>query len=247
MARPHRIWVVDDDPELRQLLAHYLGEQGYQVRCLENGAQLAARLSGQLGGERPDLLVLDLMLPDEDGLSLLRRLRDSDDSLPVLMLTARADGVDRIIGLEQGADDYLAKPFLPRELSARIAAVLRRHQSSGTPGSASTTAQETVRFGRCVFDPRGRTLERDGEAVPITSGECDLLSVLVQHPQRPLSRERLIALARGPASETDSRSMDVQISRLRKLIESDPRRPRHLQTVWGYGYVFVPDGIPHGR
>jgi len=246
MAQPHRIWVVDDDPELRQLLADYLGEEGYRVRCLESGAQLTARLEGRLGGERPDLLVLDLMLPGEDGLSLLRRLRDSGDSLPVLMLTARADGVDRIIGLEQGADDYLAKPFLPRELSARIAAVLRRHQGKGEPGSAAGS-QEVVRFGACVFDPQRRSLERDGEAVPITSGECDLLSVLVQHPQRPLSRERLIELARGPASETDSRSMDVQISRLRRMIEPDPRRPRYLQTVWGYGYVFVPEGQPRDR
>jgi len=245
MAQPHRIWVVDDDPELRQLLAQFLGEEGYRVRCLESGAQLTARLEGRLGGERPDLLVLDLMLPGEDGLSLLRRLRDSGDSLPVLMLTARADGVDRIIGLEQGADDYLAKPFLPRELSARIAAVLRRRHTNS--GQASPLAPEVVRFGPCVFDPLARSLERDGASVPITSGECELLSVLVQHPQRPLSRERLIELARGPASETDSRSMDVQISRLRRLIEPDPRRPRYLQTVWGYGYVFVPEGQPRGR
>ena len=245
MARPHRIWVVDDDPELRQLLARYLGEQGYAVRCLETGAQLMARLQGLLGGERPDLLVLDLMLPDEDGLSLLRRLRDGGDLLPVLMLTARADGVDRIIGLEQGADDYLAKPFLPRELSARIAAVLRRHQGQGEAGEA--LPPEEVRFGGCVFDPLRRSLQRDGETVPITSGECDLLAVLVRHPHRPLSRERLIELARGPASDTDGRSMDVQISRLRRLVEADPRRPRYLQTVWGYGYVFVPDGQPRGR
>lgn len=245
MARPQRIWVVDDDPELRQLLARYLGDQGYQVRCLETGAQLKARLQGQLGGERPDLLVLDLMLPDEDGLSLLRRLRDSGDPLPVLMLTARADGVDRIIGLEQGADDYLAKPFLPRELTARIAAVLRRHQGEG--GAAGALPAETVSFGGCEFDPLRRSLRRDGEPVAITSGECALLSVLVQHPHRPLSRERLIELARGPASETDGRSMDVQMSRLRRLVEADPRRPRYLQTVWGYGYVFVPDGQPRGR
>jgi two-component system phosphate regulon response regulator OmpR len=123
MARPRRIWVVDDDPELRTMLAGYLTEQGYAVRALADGEQLRARLEGHLGGERPDLLVLDLMLPGSDGLSLLRRLRDDGDDLPVLLLSARADGVDRIIGLEQGADDYLAKPFLPRELTARIAAV----------------------------------------------------------------------------------------------------------------------------
>jgi two-component system phosphate regulon response regulator OmpR len=240
--------VVDDDPELRQLLACYLGDQGYQVRCLENGIQLTARLQGQLGGERPDLLVLDLMLPGDDGLTLLRRLRDSGDDLPVLMLTARADGVDRIIGLEQGADDYLAKPFLPRELTARIEAVLRRRQRPDPgPAGPEGAAGEPVRFGDCVFDPVRRTLERAGAEVPITSGEWELLSVFVRHPHRPLSRQRLIDLARGPDSETDSRSMDVQVSRLRRLIEVDPRLPRHLQTVWGYGYVFVPDGRPRSR
>ena len=129
MTAAHRIWVVDDDPELRQMLAGYLGNQGYQVRCLADGTQLMARLAGNLGGKRPDLVVLDLMLPGEDGLTLLRRIRDGDDDLPVLLLSARGDAVDRIIGLEQGADDYLAKPFLPRELTARIEAVLRRRSS----------------------------------------------------------------------------------------------------------------------
>ncbi|MEB3243095.1 MAG: response regulator [Cyanobacteriota bacterium] len=242
MTRPHRIWVVDDDPEVRSLLASYLQEQGYAVRTLADGAQLQARLEGRLGGERPDLLVLDLMLPGEDGLTLLRRLRDGGDSLPVLMLTARADGVDRIIGLEQGADDYLAKPFLPRELTARIEAILRRR---GLPPSGSPRAEgEEVRFGHCLVDLATREVRRDGEALAITSGEFALLAAFVAHPHRPLSRERLIELARGPTSETESRSMDVQISRLRKLIEPDPARPRYVQTVWGYGYVFVPDGKP---
>ena len=224
------------------MLATYLGEQGYAVRCLEGGPQLLARLEGRLGKERPDLLVLDLMLPGDDGLTLLRRLRDGGDDLPVLMLTARADGVDRIIGLEQGADDYLAKPFLPRELTARIEAVLRRRRRS--PSGSPQPESPPVRFGTCRFDPASRTLERDGAAVTITSGEFSLLAVFVQHPQRPLSRQRLVELARGPGSDTDSRSMDVQVSRLRRLIEPDPARPRYLQTVWGYGYVFVPDGQP---
>lgn len=224
------------------MLATYLGEQGYAVRCLEGGPQLLARLEGRLGPERPDLLVLDLMLPGDDGLTLLRRLRDGGDDLPVLMLTARADGVDRIIGLEQGADDYLAKPFLPRELTARIEAVLRRRRRS--PSGSPQPESQPVHFGTCRFDPASRTLERDGAAVTITSGEFSLLAVFVQHPQRPLSRQRLVELARGPGSDTDSRSMDVQVSRLRRLIEPDPARPRYLQTVWGYGYVFVPDGQP---
>lgn len=238
MGRPHRIWVVDDDPDLRQLLSAYLGEQGYEVRCMGDGAQLMARLEGQ----RPDLLVLDLMLPGDDGLSLLRRLRDGADDLPVLMLTARADAVDRIIGLEQGADDYLAKPFLPRELTARIEAVLRRR---GTlPGGLPQPDGARIAFGDLEVDLAARTLERHGEALTITGGEFALLAAFVQHPHRPLSRERLIELARGPGSDTDSRSMDVQVSRLRRLIEPEPARPRYVQTVWGYGYVFVPDGKP---
>jgi two-component system phosphate regulon response regulator OmpR len=245
MGRPHRIWVVDDDPEVRSLLASYLSEQGYSVRTLADGAQLKARLDGQLGGERPDLLVLDLMLPGEDGLTLLRRLRDGGDPLPVLMLTARADGVDRIIGLEQGADDYLAKPFLPRELTARIEAILRR-RAPGPSGSPQAEG-DCVRFGECTVDLATRELRGPEGALPITSGEFALLAAFVRHPHRPLSRERLIELARGPSSETESRSMDVQISRLRKLIEPDPARPRYVQTVWGYGYVFVPDGQPRQR
>jgi two-component system phosphate regulon response regulator OmpR len=237
-ARSHRVWVVDDDAEIRRMLATYLGEQGYDVRTLANGAQLMARLQAQ----RPDLVVLDLMLPGDDGLTLLRRLRDADDDLPVLMLTARGDAVDRIIGLEQGADDYLAKPFLPRELTARIEAVLRRR--GRLAGGRPVPEGERIRFGDNEIDLATRTLERGGRPVPITSGEFALLAAFVQHPQRPLSRERLIDLARGPDSETDSRSMDVQVSRLRRLIEPDPGRPRYVQTVWGYGYVFVPDGRP---
>jgi two-component system phosphate regulon response regulator OmpR len=238
MGRPHRIWVVDDDPDLRQLLSTYLGDQGYEVRCMGDGAQLMARLEGQ----RPDLLVLDLMLPGDDGLTLLRRLRDGDDDLPVLMLTARADAVDRIIGLEQGADDYLAKPFLPRELTARIEAVLRRR---GTlPGGLPQPDGARIGFGDLEVDLAARTLERQGETLTITGGEFALLAAFIQHPHRPLSRERLIELARGPGSDTDSRSMDVQVSRLRRLIEPEPARPRYVQTVWGYGYVFVPDGKP---
>ncbi|MBD2548335.1 response regulator [Microcystis elabens FACHB-917] len=238
MGRPHRIWVVDDDPDLRQLLSTYLSEQGYEVRCMGDGAQLMARLEGQ----RPDLLVLDLMLPGDDGLTLLRRLRDGADDLPVLMLTARADAVDRIIGLEQGADDYLAKPFLPRELTARIEAVLRRR---GTlPGGLPQPDGARIAFGDLEVDLAARTLERHGETLTITGGEFALLAAFVQHPHRPLSRERLIELARGPLSDTDSRSMDVQVSRLRRLIEPEPARPRYVQTVWGYGYVFVPDGKP---
>ncbi len=241
MSRAHTIWVVDDDPELRQLLSSYLTDQGYEVRCLNDGRQLIARLEFQ----RPDLVVLDLMLPGEDGLTLLRRLRDNQDDLPVVMLTAKGEAVDRIIGLEQGADDYLAKPFLPRELTARIEAVLRRR--GNLPAGTPVAGGELVEFGDNVLDLSARTLEREGKSITITSGEFSLLAAFVQHPHRPLSRERLIELARGPDSDTDSRSMDVQVSRVRRLIEPDAGRPRYLQTVWGYGYVFVPDGAPRGR
>lgn len=235
------IWVVDDDPELRQMVGTYLIDQGYDVRCLSDVKQLEARLEFQ----RPDLIVLDLMMPGDDGLTALRRLRDAGDDLPVVMLTARGDGVDRIIGLEQGADDYLAKPFLPRELSARIEAVLRRRSS--IPAGTPLAEGGDVTFGENQFDLSARTLFREATPVVITSGEFSLLAAFVQHPHRPLSRERLIELARGPGSDTDSRSMDVQVSRVRKLVETDPARPRYIQTVWGYGYVFVPDGQPRSR
>jgi two-component system, OmpR family, phosphate regulon response regulator OmpR len=238
---PQCIWVVDDDAEQRRLVGTYLTDQGYDVRCLSSGEQLMVRLESQ----RPDLVVLDVMLPGEDGLTLLRRLRDGGDDLPVVMLTAKGDGIDRIIGLEQGADDYLGKPFLPRELTARIEAVLRRRVA--LPAGTPLAEGQVVEFGENRLDLANRSLERNAHPVVITSGEFSLLAAFVQHPHRPLSRERLIELARGPESETDSRSMDVQVSRVRKLVEPDPTRPRYLQTVWGYGYVFVPDGQARTR
>ncbi|WP_353077754.1 response regulator, partial [Synechococcus lacustris] len=227
MGKAHTIWVVDDDPELRQLLNTYLSEQGYGVRTLNDGKQFLARLEFQ----RPHLVVLDLMLPGDDGLTLLRRLRDNGDDLPVVMLTARGEAVDRIIGLEQGADDYLAKPFMPRELTARIEAVLRRRGS--IPAGTPLIDGEIIQFGENRLDLAARSLERCGEAIVITSGEFGLLAAFVQNPHRPLSRERLIELARGPSSATDSRSMDVRVSRGRKLIEADPPKPRYIQTVGG--------------
>ena len=240
-SKQQSIWVVDDDPDLRSMVGTYFIDQGYDVRCLADGAQLMVRL----GGQRPDLVVLDLMLPGDDGLTLLRRLRDGGDDLPVVMLTAKGDAIDRIIGLEQGADDYLAKPFLPRELTARIEAVLRRRVA--LPAGTPLAEGESVTIGEQVLDLAARTLEQAGRITLLTSAEFALLAVFVQHPHRPLARERLVELARAPGSDTDSRSMDVQVSRLRKLVEPDPARPRYLQTVWGYGYVFVPDGQPRSR
>lgn len=229
------VWVVDDDPELRTLLAEYLAREQFDVRTFPDAADVLRRLPR----ERPDLIVLDLMMPGEDGLSVCRRIRAAGDEVPIIMLTARADPVDRVIGIETGADDYLGKPFLPRELSARIHAVLRRRRAP-LPG-APLPDSEVVSFGDCRLDLSSRSLFRAGARVELTTGEFGLLAALARHPHQPLTRERLIELARGPESDTNERSMDVQISRLRRLIEPNPVRPRHIQTVWGVGYVFVPE------
>jgi len=181
------------------------------------------------------------MLPGEDGLSICRRLRAANDPTPIIMLTAKVDDVDRIVGLEVGADDYLPKPFNPRELLARIHAVLRRRPVLEAPGAPSKEAL-TVSFGPFEFDLALRRLARDGEYIALTTGEFSMLKALVRHPRQPLTRDRLAHLARGRGFEPFDRSLDVQISRLRKLIEPDPAQPRYIQTVWGLGYVFVPDG-----
>ena len=179
------------------------------------------------------------MLPGEDGLAACRRLRARDETLPIIMLTARDEAVDRVIGLEMGADDYVGKPFDPRELVARIEAVLRR----GTqPPGAPDTKGGVFNFGECSFDRGSRQLSRAGEVVALTSGEFALLNALVANAGRPMKRERLLELTRGDESESFDRAIDVQIHRLRRLLEADPAHPRYLQTVWGVGYVFVPDG-----
>jgi two-component system phosphate regulon response regulator OmpR len=232
-----KILVVDDDLRLRDLLNRYLGEQGFAVKTVSD----AAGLDRTLGAERFDLVVLDLMLPGEDGLSICRRLRGTKNTVPIIMLTARGEDVDRIVGLEMGADDYLAKPFNPRELVARINAVLRRQAQPAPPG-APATEPETVAFGGMTLDLATRTLVKDGEDIALTTGEFAMLRVLVTHPRQPLSRDRLMELARGREYEVFDRAIDVQVSRLRKLIEPDPSKPVFIQTVWGFGYVFVPDG-----
>jgi two-component system phosphate regulon response regulator OmpR len=194
--------------------------------------------------EHFDLLVLDLMMPGEDGLSICRRLRGTDDAIAIIMLTARGDEIDRIVGLELGADDYLPKPFNPRELVARIHAVLRRRGVQPPPG-APAAAEEILRFGPVELNLATRELVRSGATTPLTTGEFALLRVLVAHPRQPMSRDKLMELARGREYDVFDRSIDVQISRLRKLVEDDPAKPRHIQTVWGFGYVFVPDGGKH--
>lgn len=234
---PQKILVVDDDPRLRDLLRRYLGDNGFTV-ITADGAQSMNRLWMR---ERFDLLILDLMMPGEDGLSIMRRLRGGNDTTPIVMLTAKGEDVDRIVGLEMGADDYLPKPFNPRELLARINAVLRRQAPDDAPG-APTNDSTPVEFGEFVLDLATRTLKKNGEDVPLTTGEFAVLKAFARHPRVPLSREKLMEMARGREYEAFDRSLDVQISRLRKLVEPDASKPRYIQTVWGLGYVFIPDG-----
>ena len=236
-ARPDRIAVVDDDARIRDLLRRYLTQEGFEVLLAEDGKSLNRLLSR----EPIDLIVLDLMMPGEDGLSICRRLRAADDITPIIMLSAKVDEVDRIVGLEVGADDYLPKPFNPRELLARIHAVLRRRPALEAPGAPSKEAV-LVQFGPFEFDLSLRRLTKNGAPVALTTGEFSMLKALVRHPRQPLSRDKLAQLARGREFEPFDRSLDVQVSRLRKLIEPDAAQPRYIQTVWGLGYVFVPDG-----
>lgn len=229
------ILLVDDDLRLRGLLETYLARDGFRVSLAANAVQMDKVLH-----ERAiDLVVLDLMLPGRSGLDICRDLRASGNALPVVMLTAKGDDIDRIIGLEIGADDYLPKPCNPRELAARIRAVLRRRQTP-PPGAPAADAA-IIRFGRFVLRPASRALEADGAPVSLTTGEFAVLFALVAHPGETLSRDRLSSLARGRELGAFDRSIDIQMSRLRRLIEVDPAAPRYLQTVWGAGYVFVPD------
>jgi two-component system phosphate regulon response regulator OmpR len=239
MQNPQRqkVLVVDDDLRLRDLLKRYLTEQGFATDTVAD----SAAMDRQMQRVRYDLMVLDLMLPGEDGLAICRRLRSGGNALPVIMLTAKGDDVDRILGLEMGADDYLGKPFNPRELVARINAVLRRQSPPPVPG-APAASPKVVDFGELSLDLATRVLMRAGKPIVLTTGEFALLKVLVEHASEPMSRDKLMDLARGREHESFDRSIDVQVSRLRKLVEDDPKEPRFIQTVWGFGYVFVPDG-----
>ena len=236
-AQRQKILVVDDDLRLRDLLKRYLGEQGFAVDTVPD----TAAMDRQMQRVRYDLMVLDLMLPREDGLAACRRMRAANENVPIIMLTAKGDDVDRIVGLEVGADDYLAKPFNPRELVARIHAVLRRQGARVTPG-APTEEPAQVACGPYALDLSTRQLTRAGEPIALTTGEFSLLKALALHPRQPMSRDKLMELARGRELESTDRSIDVQVSRLRKLLAEDPQNPRYIQTVWGFGYVFVPDG-----
>lgn len=229
-----RLLLVDDDDRLRALLLRYLDEQGFEVRGAADGVQMRQMLDRG----HYDLIVLDLMLPGDDGLEICRTLRGRGDTTPVLMLTAKGDEIDRIIGLEIGADDYLPKPVNPRELLARIRAILRRVPTVA-PG-APRAEGGVLAFGPFQLDTTTRELTANGKPLRITSGEFAVLSVLLRHPRQALSRDRLMSLARGREHEAFERSIDVTIARLRKLLEVDSGQPRLIQTVWGVGYVYVP-------
>jgi two-component system, OmpR family, response regulator ResD len=222
------VLVVDDEPTIRDVVVQYLRREGYAT--LEAGDGDTAR--NLLEREWPSLVVLDLMLPGTDGLALCRWIRDRSE-LPVIMLTARGEEADRIVGLELGADDYVTKPFSPRELVARVRTVLRR---SGTPDQT----YERVRFGEIEIDAAAREVLKNGQALKLTAREFDLLLFLARHPRRVFSRDQLMSRVWGYEPAFDSGTITVHVRRLREKIEDDPARPQHLETVWGVGYRLSP-------
>lgn len=230
---PH-ILVVDDEAEIRDSIAEYLALQGLSVVTAEGGEALRQRVAERA----PDLVVLDLRMPGEDGLALSRWLRANTAS-GILMLTALADPVDRVVGLEMGADDYMAKPFHPRELLARIRTVLRRVE--GRPAPAATAAATRVRLGRCWLDlEAGSLVGDDGALEPLTGTELDLLRAFARNPNRVLSRDDLLGLAGSRTEDPFDRSIDIRINRIRRKVEVDPAHPQVIRTVRGSGYVFEP-------
>jgi len=233
--KPSNLLVVDDDPEIRRLLKEYLQKSAFRVEVAADGLQMFAAL-----GQRPfDLIVLDLMMPGEDGLSLLRRLR-IDSNIPVVMLTAMGEETDRILGLEMGADDYLPKPFNPRELLARIKSVLRRVET--VPGSPDHSDSMQARFLGWSLDLQQRHLtSKEGVVIPLSGGEFRLLRVFVEHSGRVLSRDQLLEFTQGRESNPFDRSVDVLVGRLRKRLMEEPKNPQILHTVRGEGYLFSAD------
>jgi DNA-binding response OmpR family regulator len=232
-----RLLVVDDDEKLLDLVIKYLSKEGFQVDGVLDGKAM----DEYLVQHKPDLVVLDLMLPGEDGLSIARRLR-SRSAVPILMLSARGEDIDRIIGLEVGADDYLAKPFNPRELSARVKAILRRSGEQEQSGRGAGKPSEIYRFGSFQLNLTTNTLTREGEPINLTSGEFSLLEAFVKNPNRVLSRDHLIELIKGYERSPYDRSVDVRVTRLRKKLEQNPEQPLFIRTVWGRGYIFTPQG-----
>ncbi|WNK01661.1 response regulator [Thalassospiraceae bacterium LMO-JJ14] len=231
---PH-ILIVDDNEEIRTQLARYLGKSGMRTSIASGGAQLRECLKAAA----PDLVVLDVMMPGEDGLTLTRYLRDNTD-LPVILLTAMADDTDRIIGLEVGADDYVTKPFNPRELLARIKAVIRRTNS--LPRTDREPSADRLSFDHWTLDTKRRELiDADGVSMPLSTAEFRLLNIFLQRPGMVLSRDQLLDLTAGREAALFDRAIDNQVSRLRKKIEADPKKPELIQTIWGGGYKFTAD------
>lgn len=232
--RSGRLLVVDDDPELLELIAAYLERQGYAVVAVGDGAAMDAALDGQ----DIDLVILDLMLPGEGGLAIARRLKRAG-GVPIIMVSARGEEDDRILGLEVGADDYLPKPFNPRELLARVRAVLRRG-AGRRPAAGVESPPQTATFGDFQLDLAAQRLTRDGNPVGLTSGEADLLAILVRHPHEVLHRDRLLDLLTGAQRSPFDRSVDARVTRLRSKIEPNPGAPTYIRTIWGKGYMFCP-------
>jgi DNA-binding response OmpR family regulator len=234
-AQPH-VLALDDDPAVRRLVAEYLGENDIRVTAVANGAELAAAM----GREVVDAVILDLRLQGEDGMHIARRLRD-ESGIPILMLTGRAEEADRVMGLELGADDYLTKPFSPRELLARVRALLRRARAQATVADAIAKAR-AYRFAGWELNIGLRKLKSpEGEAVELTNGEFRILAAFLAAPQRILTRDQLLDLSRVHNAEVYDRAIDIQILRLRRKIEKDPARPQFIRTERGAGYVFSVD------
>jgi len=227
------ILIVDDDAKLRELLDEYLASYGFEVLLLPDGSTVLKTI--QL--KAPDLVILDIMLPDRNGLEVLREIR-MQSQIPVIMLTAKGEDADRIVGLELGADDYLPKPFNPRELLARIKAVLRR-QPLTNKKATKDREDLLVRVGGMVLNKAKQTLVVEGKEVELSSTEYKLLEVLMTHPNNVMSRDRLMSMARGKDFMAFDRSIDVHISKLRAKLETDPRKPKRIKTIWGTGYMFV--------
>ena len=239
-ARTDKILVVDDDARIRDLLRRYLTQEGFEVILAEDGKALNRLMLR----ETADLIGLDLMMPGDNGLTLCSQVRAESD-IPIIMLTAMGEDVDRIVGLEVGADDYIPKPFNPRELTARIKAVLRRTTAASLAPSVPITEDsgEIVRFEDFELETATRTLRKDGEAILLTAGEYELLVAFVEHPRRVLNRDQLLDMARGRAAIPFDRAIDVQVGRLRKKIEPAAKIPNLIKTVRGDGYMFTPEVI----
>ncbi|SKA17148.1 response regulator [Consotaella salsifontis] len=239
-ASPH-VLIVDDHRDIRDLVGKFLSKHGLRITQAANGTEMWQALSNH----RIDLIVLDLMLPGEDGLSLCRRLRAEGATTPVIMLTAMGEETDRVVGLEMGADDYMAKPFSSRELLARIKAVLRRTQMNAAAAAVVPTVGDEraiARFTGWTLDLARHDLHRaDGVVLPLSKGEYTLLVAFVERPKRVLSRDQLLDLARGRSAIPFDRSIDTQVSRLRRKLEDDPANPTLIKTVWGDGYMFTAD------